>query len=191
MPLSPYTEPYYPLNNIEKGLYTNGGEFVPYFRTEDDFVGLYHILPNGEYWSEAEPTEGKSFRLVPKRFDASSDVLRYNQIRQRPESRYVSPIDYFPLIDNEDRRIGFIFRFFVQKRNSPTNTITEVDADQYKSINVDNFPGISNLVWNNCTIKWHITGTHAEQLNINAIKKAEINFPGIEKYLSNTLEFWK
>lgn len=191
MPVSPFSEPYYPLSKIETGRYTKGSEFVPYFRTEDDYVGLYHILPNGEYWTESIPVDGKSFRLVPKRFNASADVLKYNQIRSRPESQYINPVDYYPLIDDEDRAIGFKYRFFVQKRNSPENTIVEIDADQYKSINVDNFPGISNLIWNNCTIKWYISGLYAEQLNRNELDNAEKKFPGIKKYLPNILEFWK
>jgi alpha-ketoglutarate-dependent taurine dioxygenase len=191
MPLSPYIEPYYPLSKIRTGLYTKGGEFVPYFRTSDEYVGLYHELPNGDYWTESIPTEGKSIRIVPKRFEASADVIRYNQRRQRPENQYISPIQKFPYIGDDDRQTGFIFRFFVQKRNSPENTIIEVDGEQYKTINGQNYPGISNVVWNNCTIQWQIAGDYAEQLNRNAVMKAEINFPGIQKYLANYLEFWK
>jgi len=188
--LNSFFEPSYPLYKIRTSLYTKGGEFVSY-NDNEDYVGLYHELPNGDYWTEAVPTDGTSFRIIPKRFDASEDVIRYNKIRQRQVSEYIQPSEVAPIIDVSDRQTGFIFRFFVQKRNAPETTIVEVDAEQYRSINRRNFPGINHLIWNNCTIKWRITGTFAEQLNINAINDAEKNFPGIAKYLKNPLEFWK
>lgn len=188
---SPYIEPYYPLSKIKTGLYTKGGEFISYFENEKDYIGLYHELPNGEYWTEDIPIPNKSYRLIKKRFELSKDVILYNSIREREQSNYVQPIAYYPIVTDADYERGVISRFFVQKRSSPNNTIIEIDAPQQNSINRSNQIGISYLVWNNCAVNWHINGQYAEQINRNSVDRAEINFPGIKNYLRNLLEFWK
>ena len=85
-------------------------------------------------------------------------------------------------------------RFFVQKRNSPLNTIIEIDSSQYNSVNVTNKPGINGVVWNKIRIIWKISKipeTDAKYLNLLTLQESEHNFPYISRYLTNPLEYYK
>lgn len=188
------TPAYYPLHSITTGQYTSGGEYV-YWKpvtldTDIEYVGLYHVLPNGEVWTGAVPSD-TSQRLVEKRFEVSYDVKVYDRNRDRTINRYVSPVSVWPRPTQEDYMTGYIDRFFVQKRNQPYNTIQEIDADQYISINTTDKPGINGLIWNHVQLRWYITGKFASDMNQTAIHKAEKNFPGLKMYLKFPLEFWK
>lgn len=189
--LSPYQEPRYPLSTIQTGLYTKGGEFVHYLDPSMDYVGLYHRLPSGELWSEDIPVRGKSVRLTPKRMDATEDVKRYNKIKQRPSTNYVSPVPHFPIIDEIDYERGYVYRYFVQKRTNPRSTIVEIDMEQQSQVNSNNRPGINLTIWNNVAIQWSLSPTFAMELNRNRLAEAEKKFEGITNFLPNLLEFVK
>lgn len=184
-------EPYYPLHKIQTGKYTNGTEFVTDDINQTDYIGLYHILPNGEYWSHSSPN-ADSVKLIIKRMMVSPDVKIFNTIRNSPPANYTSPIPYYPIPTSSDYELGYIMRYFLQKRNNPFATITEVDPTQYNTLNSKNRPGISSLLWNNVEIKWTIKGSYAIQLNMQEIRKSEANgFINLSNYLNNPLEFWK
>ena len=185
------SEPYYPIHKIQTGKYTNGTEFVSDDVNQTDYIGLYHILPNGEYWSHSSPNSN-SFKLIPKRISVSPDVKRYNSIRDLSPANYVTPIPYYPILTDSDYQIGFVMRYFLQKRNNPYPTIIEVDPTQYNTLNSRNQPGISSVLWNDIEIKWTLKGVYASQLNLQEIRRAENNgFVNLSNYLKNPLEFWK
>jgi hypothetical protein len=183
-------EPFYPLHSIETGKYTPGGEYVVANKPHIDYIGLYHVLPNDQLWTGSTPTLN-SEKLVPKRLDASDDVKRYDSIKQRDQSNYISPISYYPQPTFEEYRVGKIFRYFVQKRNNPYTTIQEIDAPQYISINRSNFTGIDGFVWNYVELEWVLNFNMAYEINKRVVSEASIKFPGLEKYLVNYLEFTK
>lgn len=184
-------EPFYPLHKIQTGKYTNGTEFVTDDINQTDYIGLYHILPNGEYWTYSSPNPN-SKKLISKRMDVSPDVKMYNNIRNLTPANYTSPVPYYVIPTTSDYELGFVMRYFVQKRNNPYATITEIDPAQYNTLNSRNQPGISSLLWNDVEIKWTIKGVYAVQLNSQEIRKAEANgFINLSNYLSNPLEFWK
>jgi len=189
MPLSPFKEPYYPISKIKTGLYTPGNEFVEYLRFDQDYIGLYHELPNGEWWTGSIPFSG-GVRLALKRFDASDDVKKYNQINSRAQSNYISPTPVQISPTDADYARGFIERYFVQRRDDPIQTIIEINADQFALINSKNRRGISALIWNSTIIEWQlIKGRYAGDINLNAVNSIKTKFPGIEKYLVDNLEF--
>jgi hypothetical protein len=184
-------EPYYPLHKIETGKYTNGTEFVTDDINQTDYIGLYHILPNGDYWSNSSP-QPDSQKLIPKRMMVSPDVKIFNSIRNRQPANYLSPVPYFPILNVSDYQAGYIMRYFVQKRNNPQVTITEIDASQFNTLNDKNRSGISILLWNYVELKWTIKGTHALHLNMQEIQRAISNgFINLQNYLKDPLEFWK
>jgi hypothetical protein len=183
-------EPYFPIHKIKTGLYTPGNEFVLFDGSSSDYIGLYHILPNSQVWTESVPGDNTK-RLTAKRFDATQDVIAYNKAKERETSQYVNPIAYAPILTFENYNDGFVYRNFVQKRNAPVSTIIEIDDDQKNSLNNRNRPGLSSLIWNSITIKWYLTGQFAGEFNQNAIMEAEKKFKGISKYLRNSLEFTK
>lgn len=185
------TKPYYPLGKIQTGKYTSGNEFVLDTADQEEYIGLYHLLPNGDYWTEAVPSDN-SKKLTKKRFDFSNDVKAYNKINGVTQSNYISPISYIPIPTVDDYNIGYIFRYFVQKRNNPSKTIQEINSEQYNSLNIINSPGLSITSWNYVTIKWTIATQFAKNLNLQEIIKAEQSgFVNLSKYLLNPLEFWK
>lgn len=184
-------EPYYPIHKIQTGKYTNGTEFVTDDVKQFDYIGLYHILPNGEYWSHPSP-HAQSKKLILKRMIQSPDVKRYNSIRNKQPASYVSPIPYYPILTATDYELGYVMRYFVQKRNNPYTTITEISPEQYNTLNSRNRPGISTVLWNYVEIKWTIRGYHAFNLNSQAVQHAITNkFVNLQNYLSDYLEFWK
>ena len=76
-------KPYYNLHQIISGQFTTGNEFI----TGDgsDYVGEYHILPNGSRYTGSIPSE-QSVQLFIKYFNVSNDVKIYNTIRDNPHS---------------------------------------------------------------------------------------------------------
>lgn len=181
-------KPYYNLHQITTGLYARAGELVD--STFTDYEGLYHKLPNGQLFSGEVPSQ-TSVELFVKKFDVSTDVQTYNKIRQVQDSHYISPVPYNPIPNSQQRLQGKMVRFFVQKRNNPLNSITEIDVDQYYSINSANRPGINEVIWTKCFVNWTIAGDTSLviQLNTNEIVRTQTTFQGLQTYLTNLLEF--
>lgn len=183
-------EPFYPISKIATGKYTAGGEFVYYEDLSLEYIGLYHILPNDQCWTETAPNS-KSKLIVPKRFDASEDVKIYNNNKNIIGNNYISPINKMPHIENHHYISGEILRYFVQKKNSPLNTIYEIDREQFLTLNNSNRPGINSSIWNHIVINWKLTGDMAGEINKNTIEIASQKFKGIEFFLTNYFEFVK
>jgi hypothetical protein len=185
------TEPFYPIHKIETGKYTNGNELITDDSIQADYIGLYHILPNGDYWTHSSP-HNNSKKLIPKKFKVDGSVRQYNLIQDIAPANYVSPVSFYPLVTANDYQNGYIMRYFVQKRNNPLVTIQEIDGNQFNTLNASNQPGISSILWNAIEIKWTIRGAYAIQLNGQEIRRAEEKgFKNISNYLINLLEFWK
>lgn len=187
----PIQVPYYNLHQLILGQYTPGNEFV--LKDGSDYIGLYYIIPTGQRFTGARP-EPKSEELFVKRINQNNEVRIYNNINESQYQRYSNPVltTQFPTSDDYER--GFMERFFVQKRNSPLNTIIEIDSPQYNSVNVTNKPGINGVVWNKLRIIWKISKipeTDAKYLNLLTLQESEHNFPYISRYLTNPLEYYK
>ncbi len=179
---------YFLLHDIITGQYTPGNEFV--LSAGEDYIGMYHKLPNNEYWTEEKPSRTAKL-LGIKRTDLSDTVNLYNRLNKITQNNYVSPIVAQPIITLNEYAVGYVLRFFVQKRNNPLVTIQEIDGEQYSSINTSNFVGINGVIWNHTAIRWSITGKNALELNKKAIIEASKNFLGLQYYLTDFLEFSK
>lgn len=177
----------YPLQQVEKGLYTKGGEYV-IMNTGEDYIGLYHILPNEKIYSGDEP-HNSAKQLQKKLYNVSEDVKLFNRLKNNTLSNYKSPIAMKPYPEKSDYEEGFYHRCFVQKRNNPINTIIEIDAEQYYKINTNNREGINGIIWRDIVIEWRIIGINADILNYNTLKDAEKEFPGILNHINNYSEY--
>jgi len=158
-----------------------------------DYIGTYHILPNEQIYSGEIPKKD-SLELFVKRIDISDAVLKYNNLRGVGISKYLSPIPFQPQPTTDDYFSGEIQRFFVQKLNNPTVTITEIDMPQYNSINIVNAPGINGDIWNSILLVWKISRISPDDvavLNRRELVKAEIQFPGLGLYIPNVLEYYR
>lgn len=189
--MSRIKKPYYNLHQIILGRYSSGDEFV--LRNGEIYTGSYHILPSGQRFTGFQP-EPKSVELFEIRLNPTIDILRYNQITGNEINKYISPISYQPLPTSDDYKIGKIQRFFVQKRNSPDNTIIEIDSKQFNSINTQNNPGINGVLWNKLIIDWIISKipyTDTTILNGYTIQKSLPSFPSLNSFIQNLNEFYK
>lgn len=184
-------QPYYNLHQITTGQYTNGGEFV--LRNGEIYIGSYHVLPTQQRFTGFRPEPG-SVELFELRLNPTDDILRYNRLTGNTINKYVSPQQIQPEISDDDYGRGRIDRLFVQKRNSPQNTITEIDYLQYNSINTSNNEGISGVTWNSCNIEWiisKISKADAAYLNEISIKRVLPAFPHLDAYLTDLSEFYR
>lgn len=183
--------PYYNLHQILLGQFSSGGEFV--FKDGSEFIGMYHVLPTGQKFTGPRP-EQNSVELFDLRLNPTEDILIYNRLTESEVNRYEVPISFSPNPSLDDYKRGFIERFFVQKRNSPFNTISEIDSVQYNKINTLNNPGINGVIYNKVKIKWIISKipiNDAEYLNGFEIQKNLPTFPYLNLILTNLLEFYR
>lgn len=184
-------QPYYNLHQITVGLYTEGGEFV--FDDGTDYIGLYHELPNQSKFSGARPENGSRI-LFPKQVNLTNDLLMYNNIKNFKVSQYVSPVLQTLPPTMDDYKVGKFTRFFVQKRNSPFNSIIEIDSQQYNSVNKKNRPGINGVIWSKLSIEWRISKIPIQDIeyyNRTTLIRAENDFPYIGSYLTNSTEYYR
>lgn len=178
----------YPLFSILTGQYTHGNQFRFVYELEP-YIGLYHVLPNGERWSGDIPSDDSKLLITISSTD-SNTTIKYNQLNNIIQIPRETPIPYYPIITHYDYTIGYIYRCFVQKVNNPENTIIEISPDQFNQITSQNKQqGINPVIWNHIQIKWYLDkelGVSMNSLNINEAAK---KFKGLEKYLINNLEF--
>lgn len=183
--------PYYNLHQITTGQYTSGNEFV--LSNGQVYIGPYHILPNGQYFTEFQPIDS-SVEIFELRLNPTEDILLYNRSTGREIDRYLTPNPYYPIPSLDDYNIGWIERFFIQKRTSPLNTIMEIDSTQFNGINTGNTSGINGILWNRLRLEWKISKlpvNDVQYLNLLSIQRAEPTFNGISGYLLNPLEFYR
>jgi len=93
-----------------------------------------------------------------------------------------------PSVTERDVRLGFINRYFVQKRNELT-VFVEISEDSYNSYG-DN-TGIDPILWKRGTMKWRIKGT-PEQIaitNRDTLVLVSVDFPGIQTYFRDLSEY--
>ncbi len=183
-------QPYYNIHQIDTGKFSSGNEFV--LPNGDDYIGAYHIIPGNRYYTGFQP-EPSSVELFEKRLNPTQDILKYNQITGNEINKHVPPIIYYPTPNADDYKRGFIQRFFVQKRNSPLNTILEIDYNQFNLINTQNNPGINGVIYNKVLLNWKISKIpiqDAKYLNELEVRKNQPNFPYLNLYLNNLTEFY-
>ncbi len=185
------TRSYYGLHRILLGQYTAGGEYLLEDGTE--YEGAYHVLPSGELFTESRP-QPDSKQLFEKIIGVHPSVIKYNALRGSLAGKYISPHPIQPAPDEDDYEIGYIIRYFVQKRNNPFGTIMEIDVDQYSGINRRNNPGINGVLYNHALLEWRISKLPTAdiiKLNRTNVIKASIKFPYLGTFLTNMLEFYK
>jgi len=184
-----YPQPYTPKYKIQRG-FTEGNEYI-IRNTNENYVGLYHIYPNGAIYSNGELT-ADSVELIRNLFNDSPNNLTYFTLRNLTFDRYRYPVFYLPLPTDDDYKIGILTRYFAQKINEP-DVIIEIDSKQAKSANRSNKVGINRYIWNVQAVEWTITGDTEQvtKANKKVLSFSEQRIPGITMYLYNLLEFHK
>ncbi len=184
------SNPYYAKHQILTGQYAKLGQFV--LDNGNDYVGGYHILPTDQFFTGFSPTL-TSVELYIKKFNIDESVKTYNKVQGIKSINSTQPISYLVRPTLEDYNEGYVYRFFIQKRNNPLLTTMEIDSEQYNTINSQNKPGINGVIWNAYLIKWKITGASIEEHNHREIVKSITDgFIGLQiTHLKNLLQFAK
>ena len=89
--------------------------------------------------------------------------------------------------NEQDYNIGFIYRYFVRKRNEPFGIIYEINKEVYNNFSNSPFFIATKM-------KWKISGGNkfeVEQLNQRSINYAQETISNIDTYVKNLTKFYR
>ena len=203
-----------PAAKIQSALYSIGKEYM-FAETLEEYIGSYHIYPNGAIYSGAHFYIDTSKPIVPyveqhipiEVIDAQGNAtgtttlnnsMYYRMTETRFNNYYTPPYHYpEPVLASYD--IGYFPRFFAQRIND-INDITEITPDEFDRKNSDNAPGIDDGLYKFLRLEWTIDGPiddvrAANQRVIEAAERGDPlaerdnTFKGLQRYLSDLDEF--
>ena len=179
---------YYPEGSIQKGLYTNGGEWM--FEDGTEYTGQYHkYLNTREVFTESyfiKDVSKKLIRYYNLDVDFQKNTFEYNVLKEivpdyKPELTIPDP--YFLQPSQEDYDNGFVKRYFYKRKGSTTiNEITE-----------KGFGDLDSPYYQKLELKWKIAGplndtpeeTGIIDTNQRTILLYASQFEGLERYLTD------
>jgi hypothetical protein len=179
---------YYPEGEIQRGLYTEGKEWMLEDGTE--YIGDYHRYITNEVFTLSSYILGLSKKLIPY-LDLSLDVVNkkfeYDLIKQS-EVVKINFINYGkPTPTENDYTNGFYNRFFLKRHFQ--SIITEVDLDSFEKAN--------EIFYLKLTLPWKLTGklndsdmdTGIFDTNRRLVLLAEMDMEGIRNYVTDYIEY--
>ena len=177
---------YYTKDSISNVFIAKKGEFA-FKDTLEPYTGVY-VNANGQFLTGPKPSDTSKIIIpvVLKLQEKSS--ARYFEITGLEFNKHFSPVMFFPTPNDDERMLGQIQRYFVQKKNEP-KMIYEIDSDQFSSVNRDNKEGIDSNLYDKFEIQWMLKGPDPKKINQKNIDFADIKYQGISKFLSNTSQF--
>ena len=179
---------YYPEGSIQKGLYTNGGEWM--FEDGTEYTGQYHrYLNTKEVFTESYFIKDVSKKLIEfydLNVEFQKNTFEYNVLKEivpdyKPELTIPDP--YFLQPSQEDYDNGFVKRYFYKRKGSTTiNEITE-----------KGFGDLDSPYYQKLELKWKIAGplndtpeeTGIIDTNQRTILLYANQFEGLERYLTD------
>jgi hypothetical protein len=201
--------------SVLENLYTDGNKYMLIDSTNyanrildtfvaTNYIGYYHVYTTtGAVYTGRRPSalsrrleafDLSLFENAP-RLDQpnimSDDNKLYRLLTDRSYNNYILPTLYIPDPEPEVYKRGSFKRYFAQRRT--TNEIIEIRSTEFKSKNLTNVIGLSQFSYYCDYINWSVTGT-AQQVrdaNHRVLARAENDLPGISRYLSDPLEFWR
>lgn len=160
---------YYPKNQIETNLYSNG-EFVLEYTT-NPYTGFYFKTSDGKYFTGKEPNNGPNFSLtlpppevdggdytglptpintLPPDYRFSDSNINYSILTNQDRKDIpFFPIPYFPILTKRQITNGELTRFFCKKSNE--NIYTEVSIFIYNKCS-------GSSLYIPITLPWVISG---------------------------------
>tara|TARA_R100000030_G_C3244600_1_gene121459 strand:- start:589 stop:1218 length:630 start_codon:yes stop_codon:yes gene_type:complete len=165
----------------QENKYTKGGEFMLGAQV---YIGYYNINQNG-YFTDKVFTQ-KSEKLYPLEFSENELSQAYLELADDKgivtDQEFDDPLYFRPNITSEDKKRGYIFRYFIQQRNDRSGRIREISKDQYDLL-FDTSAGLNPSYYKSCELKWKITGIENDKLKGNVII-----VPGIRQTNRRTLK---
>jgi hypothetical protein len=116
------------------------------------------------------------------------NILRYNKILENDVKDFtIRKIRTSALLPTEDDyKIGYIQRYFIQKRNDEGSYIYEVTKQYFGNI-------LDNPFFKGVTLKWKISGNREEvrEMNRKSVSYSSKDMKTLSLYLPNHLQFHK
>lgn len=122
-------------------------------------------------------------------------VNQYNSIKKNDNlKKNKLPNSFLPNPTDDDYKLGYLVRYFVQKRETKGSPIFEVNKKNYGNIG---FP------YKTVFINWYISGALEDiwddgiyypsiiSLNSKEIESVKADMPELKLYLVNLKQFWK
>jgi len=155
-----------------------------------EYIGDYYINAENNIAYVYDENKVNTKILIP-RHTFNTETVR---IRNTIKGGYEAPVPVRIKPTDLDYTVGFITRYFVQKRNSPMNTIVEIDSEQYINIKSNSKKsGIDSNIYNSVKFQWMISGNskYVQNYNTRQLKDNSKNFKGLDIIIKNTLEFYR
>ena len=178
---------YIPKNKIQTNLYTPGQEYTYVNQPKSFYVGYYHKLYNGKYYSGRTPnsTDIKELTQVNK-----------NTLGEDPgyEKPLISSTPYSPILPTpQDYQNREFIRYFVCRRNEPL--FIEINKDTFNKYKQKD-PTVSWKLYKPFSLFWVLTGdiNQVAQTNKNVTELIETqeNVLGLSIYLKeNYTQYYK
>lgn len=198
-----------PRRKIKLRQLTQGGEYMLMQEDEQtgnlvatvEYIGLYHIYPNGAVYTGAVPSPSAIplTRYFRTEINANGQVNTsipenntvYAKLTNERFYNYVTPKTYYPELVRTDYDRGTIQRHFAKKIND--DKIIEISPAAADSANERNLVGIDDVLYIITNLTWTISGPIEEvrKANLRSIAYKETDMPGLSRYLQNPTEFHK
>lgn len=156
----------------------------------------YHKNAN-PYTGPVELIDSIPYRIFPggkerlyTQTELNTQLVR-NRITVKGGSK--APQSTLPTPQIRDYEFGKIFRYIVQKRTDPYNTIIEISENQKTYYTPQNKRGIDPRIYNLVEVPWMITGEieFVTYTNLRTVQVLETVFPGLSYYLRDPLQFYR
>jgi hypothetical protein len=160
-----------------------------------EYIGLYHKYVTNETFTQAMWDLQTSKQLLPY-IEKNSLLEQYKKIKT-VKTDFLQPQTYSVIITEQDRKLGYINRYFVKKVNE--QTIIEINAEQFELLSSNK---IDSNLFISTMIEWSITGplenSYANGTTILGVKTknyktivdAENILQGIISKLTNLIEYY-
>jgi hypothetical protein len=150
---------YIPKNKIQTNLYTSGGEYI-IASIQENYIGYYHKLYNGKFFTGKTPNDYNSQELIATPFDDGGGITPL-------------VIPYNPLLPTEqDYQVGEFIRYFNIKRNQAI--FTEISKETYDKFKQQD-PQVPWRSYRVFSLSWQLTGdiNQVAQTNKNITELTE------------------
>lgn len=207
---------YYPENQIQKNLYTNGQEWMILDNWEE-YRGYYHRYSTGEVFTGNDWNAKTSKKLTPYKnrskmfFDYidNKNYIRYGNEKTEIISgetfntnRYTAPRSVKRKPSDQEIMNGVMHRYFTYKRNEPNRVFFEINYSQYSSYEI-NQVGINKSLYGLLEFKWKLDGPEFDvyndqdilidpgvfNTNQRIVLRHSQKFPKLAQVVTNFLEY--
>ena len=179
---------YYPEGQINRGLYTNGSEWM--LEDGKEFIGPYHSYTNGEIFTLPSYSATLSKKLIPYVNLSDSTIQKkfeYTSLLKSPISQFNPTVYSNPGPTEKDYANGFYYRYFTKRYFQ--KLISEVNKDTFEDTK-DEFYIKVKLVWKLTGPLNDTNGTTGvSDTNQRLLMQAESKISGITLYRPNYTEW--